>query len=76
MPDISQDVAREHLLDQVFGTRTFAEIAVAREALRDWIIAHPDEPGMSDAFEVLSHREDLMNEQETLRKVELPVAVR
>ena len=65
MSQISQDVARERLLDQVFDARTLAEIATAREALHAWMSSHPEEPGMADALEVLSHRTEIANDQET-----------
>ena len=64
MPEVHQDAARERLLDQVFDARTADEIAAARAALISWLDGHPDEPGMADAFEVLSHREDMANEQQ------------
>jgi hypothetical protein len=48
---------RERLLDEVFAARTLGEIAVAKQALRGWLTAHPDEAGMADALEVLSYQE-------------------
>jgi hypothetical protein len=56
------DVAREQLLDQVFQARTLSEIGQAKLALRSWLEAHPDEPGMADAFEALSHFEDFASQ--------------
>jgi hypothetical protein len=64
MLEISVDVARERLLDQVFEARTLGEVSAARQALHEWLRLHPDEPGMADAFEVLSHRADPACEQE------------
>jgi hypothetical protein len=58
MSKVALDTARERLLDQVFAARTLPQIAAAKQALRDWLAEHPDEPGMADAFEVLSHQED------------------
>jgi hypothetical protein len=58
MDKSQRDAARAGLVEQVFAARTLAEIAAAKRALRDWLAAHPDEPGMADAFEVLSHQED------------------
>lgn len=58
------DAARERLMDQVLDARSLEEIAAAKQALRTWLIEHPDEPGMADAFEVLSHREDYARSQE------------
>jgi hypothetical protein len=76
MSEVCQDVARERLLDQVFDARTLVEIAAAREVLCAWIVEHPDEPGMSDALEVLSHREEMASEQEALPPIKQPAGVR
>lgn len=67
MPKDRLDTVRERLLGQVFAARTLSEIAQAKQALRDWLAEHPDEPGMADAFEVLSHQEDFAR-----REVEAP----
>jgi hypothetical protein len=75
MLENSEDVARERLLDQVFEARTPGEIGAARQALREWLRLHPDEPGMADAFEVLSHRADMASEQVASAEVEQPAAV-
>jgi hypothetical protein len=50
----------------VFLARTLAEITAAKQALRDWLTEHPDEPGMADALEVLAHQEKLLPEQAAL----------
>jgi hypothetical protein len=63
MPPIDRDAERETLLDQIVEARTLTEIAAAKEALHAWLQKHPDEPGMADAFEVLSHREDFARQQ-------------
>jgi len=55
-------LGRERLLDQVFDALTLVEITTARTALHAWIRAHPNEQGMSDAFEALSHRAEMTNE--------------
>jgi uncharacterized protein with von Willebrand factor type A (vWA) domain len=59
------DCARERLMDQVLDARSLEEIADAKQALRAWLVEHPDESGMADAFEVLSHREDYARSQAT-----------
>jgi hypothetical protein len=64
MKKVGLDTARKRLLDQVFAARTLAEIDTAKQALRDWLSEHPDEPGMADAFEILSHQEDFAQAQE------------
>jgi hypothetical protein len=61
------DKARERLLDQVFDARSLVEIAAAKEALRVWLQTYAEEPGMADAFEVLSHQEDFARMQEAER---------
>ena len=76
MSQIPQEVARERLLDQVFDARTLAEVVAARDALHTWIRAHPGEPGMADAFEVLSHREEIASKQEAHPKVKKTAATR
>ena len=59
--------ARDLLCDQVFSARTLPEIAAAGEALHQWLREHPEEQGMRDGFEVLSHREDFAREREAER---------
>jgi hypothetical protein len=54
----SVDEARERLSNQIFSARTITEIMDAEIALRQWLYEHPDEPGMTDGFEVLSHMRD------------------
>jgi hypothetical protein len=58
------DAAREELISRVLGARTLPEITEAKEELRAWLSEHPDEPGMADGFEALSHREDFARMQE------------
>lgn len=62
------DKTRERLTGQVLGATTLPEIHAARQALRAWIAAHPEDAGMSDAFEQLSLLEDIANEQEAERQ--------
>jgi hypothetical protein len=52
------------LFDQVLDARTPEEIIAAKEALRAWLAEYPDELGMRDAFELLSHREDFARSTE------------
>ena len=58
MQEVNQDFAREELLNQIMEARTLPQIEAAKQALRSWLQCHPDEPGMADGFEMLSHRED------------------
>jgi hypothetical protein len=64
MKKVGLDTSKERLLDQVFAARTVAEIDAAKQALHIWLAEHPDEPGMADAFEVLSHQEDFAQAEE------------
>ncbi len=58
------DQARERLTWQVLGATTLPEITAAKQALREWIKAHPEEEGMRDAFEQLYLLEEIAKEQE------------
>jgi hypothetical protein len=53
-------------MNQVLSARTLEEIASARQALRDWLTAHPEEKGMRAGFEQLAQMEEiaLMEEAE------------
>ena len=64
----AHDEARECLIDQVLGATTLDEITSARQALRDWIKAYPEEDGLRDGFEQLSLMEDAANMQEVQRR--------
>jgi hypothetical protein len=48
----------------VFAARTLAEINRAKQVLRDWLAEHPEDTGMTDALEVLSHLEDFARAEE------------
>ncbi len=58
-------IQRQILLEQVLDATTLPEIHQARQTLREWITAHPDEQGLGDAFEQLSLLEDIAQEQQT-----------
>ena len=45
--------ARDRVTRQVLSARTLSEIEAAKQVLRDWLKAHPDESGMRDGFEQL-----------------------
>src|SRR4051794_5934032 len=51
--------ARTQLTQQVLGAKTVAEIGAARQALRDWLTAHPDEQGMRWGFEQLAQMQEI-----------------
>jgi hypothetical protein len=50
--------ARERLFRGILAACTLDEVLAAKEALSTWLDAHPDDVGMEDAFEILSHREE------------------
>lgn len=58
--------AREALTSKVLGARTLPDIEEAQRLLREWIAAHPEEEGMRDGFEQLSHMEDIARERAAL----------
>lgn len=64
----AHEEARERLLDLVLGAVALDEIEAARQALRDWIRAYPEEEGLRDGFEQLSLMEDAAHEQEAQRR--------
>lgn len=60
---LARDLDRERLTYQVLDATTLEEIVAARLSLRAWIKVHPEEEGMSDAFEQLSLLEDIALEE-------------
>jgi hypothetical protein len=62
------DRAREALREQVLDATTLKEVLAAQQALREWIKAHPEDVGMSDAFEQLSLMQEIAEEQKAERK--------
>ena len=55
---------RKRLIEQLHytlsNTDTLADLYKIRDALRQWVRDHPEDFGIRDAFEVLSHREDYL----------------
>lgn len=74
LSEITRDQAREQLLDQVFAADTLEAVARARLSLRQWLFDHPEEQGMRDGFEALSHREDYLDTQELETQEAVPAA--
>lgn len=64
---------RDQLLTQVREADTLEQVEQAIEALRCWVRHHPEDIGIRDAFEPLSHRKDFLL-SETL--AEPPIAAR
>lgn len=60
---LAHDLERDRLTNQVLDATTLQEIGAARRLLQNWIKLHPDEEGMSDAFEQLSLLEDIALEE-------------
>lgn len=60
MPSVNyaKDTARKQLISQVLSATTLEEIHQARQALRQWKQAHPDDLGIGDGFEQLYIMED------------------
>lgn len=52
------DTAREELITLVLGARSLPQIEWAERELRQWLLDHPQEQGMRDGFEQLSHMRD------------------
>lgn len=65
---VDLDVARDRLTIQVLDATTLPEIEAATKALRSWIKAHPEDEGMSDAFEQLFILKEIAEEQEAERR--------
>lgn len=66
MTTIKSTSTRDSLTQQTLGARTLPDIAAAQQASRDWIAAHPEDEGMRDGFEQLSHMEDIARERAAL----------
>ncbi len=60
------DLARKLLTRQVLSATTLLEIAAAKQALREWLQAHPDEVGMRDGFEQLAQMQEIAEEEATI----------
>jgi len=66
MLEIGDDVneARERLSEQVLSANTLLEIEAAKDALRQWMQAHPEEQGMRDGFEQLYTIQEIIEAEE------------
>lgn len=61
----SQNPERQRVLRQSLRARTLPEIETAAHELKQWIMEHPDDLGIVDAFEQLSMMEEIASEQGT-----------
>ena len=55
---------RERLIEQALNASTLPEIRQATQDLQHWTRAYPQDFGIVDAFEVLSHKQDYAEERE------------
>ena len=66
--DYLLDPERQCVLNQVLDARSLEEIDAARQSLRDWLLRHPEDTGMREAFGGLSLLEDIAREQKAERE--------
>lgn len=59
--------ARERVCEQVLNANTLPEIEAAKQVLRGWMRAHPEEQGMRDGFEQLYTIQEIIEEEEAKR---------
>lgn len=59
--------ARDRVTCQVLSADTLQEIEAAKQVLRDWLRAHPDEQGMRDGFEQLYTVQEIIEDEEARR---------
>lgn len=64
---------RERLIEQALNASTLPEIRQVTQDLQHWTRAYPQDLGITDAFEVLSHKQDYAEERE--QKAELQEAI-
>ena len=56
--------ARERVNKQVHNADTLPEIEAAKQVLREWMKAHPEEQGMRDGFELLYTIQEIIEIEE------------
>lgn len=56
--------ARERVSEQVLRANTLPEIEAAKQVLREWMKAHPEEQGMRAGFEQLYTIQEIIEEEE------------
>ena len=59
--------ARDRVTRQVLSANTLPEIEAAKQVLRDWLKAHPDEQGMRDGFEQLYTIQEIIEDENARR---------
>ena len=61
------DEARERVSEQVLSADTLTEIEAAKQVLREWMKAHPEEQGMRAGFEQLYTIQEIIEGEEAER---------
>ena len=56
--------ARERVNDQVLNANTLQEVEAAKQVLREWMQAHPEEQGMRDGFELLYTLQEIIEAEQ------------
>jgi len=59
--------ARERVSEQVLTANTLPEIEAAKQVLREWMKAHPEEQGMRAGFEQLYTLQEIIEDAEAER---------
>ena len=67
------DLERKRLLLLAHEANTYKEMEQAIAALRLWVQTHPEDWGIRDAFELLSHRKEFLEAQ--VKDCETEVAI-
>jgi len=62
------DEARESATKLVLSARTLPEIEAAKQVLREWMKAHPEEQGMRAGFEQLYTIQEIIENEEAERR--------
>lgn len=63
----AKELARDLVVTQVLDANTLVEIEAAKQVLRDWLQAHPDEQGMRDGFEQLYTIQEIIEDEDARR---------
>ena len=59
--------ARRRVNEQVLQANSLVEIEAAKQVLRDWLRAYPEEQGMRDGFEVLYTIQEIIEDENARR---------
>lgn len=64
------DPQRELIMQKALNAYTLSEVEQAYRELRQWVRDHPQDLGIRDAFEPLSHRKDYLSETAEMEPAE------